>query len=335
MKTLYLHAARDLRLAERPAPDPKAGEVLLRVSAVGLCGSDLHWYEEGEMGPWPLSAPIILGHELAGVAESGELAGKRVAADPAVPCEECDLCKRGLQYVCPDVRFAGGTDFGGLSEYASWPEDYVYPLPEELTDIDGVMLEPLGVAMHALELVSIQPGMSVGVYGCGPIGLLLVKLARLSGAIRVFATDKHPHRVEAARQQGATDVYLADGEEQEAILSATKGQGVDVTFEAAGDNEAVATAVYTCKPCGTVVVVGISKGDDTIIPASNARHKELTIVMAHRMNHMYARAIELALGGGIDLGSLVSHRFPLSEYTHAFDLAARRAGLKVVIDMSE
>jgi len=334
VKTLYLYAARDLRLVERAKPTPGPGEALLTVTAVGLCGSDLHWYAAGQIGIWKLGAPIILGHEFAAVVENGPLTGKRVTVDPAIPCEACEFCERGLQYVCPQVRFAGGADFGALSEHVCWPEHYYYPLPDELTDADGAMLEPLGVALHILELCHIQPGVTVGIYGCGPIGLLLVQLARMAGATRIFATDKLGHRLEAARGYGATDLLLADNREHQAILSATRQRGVDVAFEAAGDNAAVATAVQTCQPCGTVVVVGIAREDEIVLPASAARSKELTVRIAHRMNHIYPRAIALAASGKVDLRSLVSHRFPLSEYARAFDVAVNRAGLKVVIDVN-
>ena len=335
MKTLYLYREHDLRFEDGPTPQPGQGEALVRVTAVGLCGSDLHWYSFGENGSAHLNGPIILGHEFAGIVESGKFAGQHVAVDPAIPCGMCEFCRAGLEHLCPGMRFPGNANFGALSEYVSWPESNLVLLPPELDDADGAMLEPFGVALHTLDLCEIRPGMTVGIYGCGPVGLLLVQLVRLSGATRIFVTDCLPHRLEAARAYGATDTFLADLSEREAIRSATNRRGVDVAIEVAGDLEAVATATETCKPGGTVVLVGIARGDVTAFPATKARHKELTIKLQHRMNHTYPRTIDLAARGMVDLKSIVSHRFPFSASQQAFELAERRDGRKVVIDVDK
>ena len=335
MKTLYLYGPRDLRFGEGPMPQPGEGEALVRVTAVGLCGSDLHWYSEGEIGNAHLDGPIILGHEFSGIVESGKFAGQHVAVDPAIPCGKCEFCREGRENICPDVRFPGNTNFGALTEFVAWPESNLVPLPPELDDADGANLEPFGVALHALDLCEIRPGMTVGIYGCGPIGLLLVQLVRLSGAAQIFATDRLPHRLDRALAYGATDTFLADLSEREAIRAATSRRGVDVAIEVAGDLDAVATATATCKPGGTVVLIGIARGDVTAFPATEARHKELTIMLQHRMNHTYPRTIDLARRGMVDLKSIVSHRFPFSAAQQAFELAARREGVKVVIDVDK
>ena len=335
MKTLYLYGAKDLRFDEGPMPIPGNGEALVQVTAVGLCGSDLHWYSEGEIGDARLNGRIILGHEFAGVVRSGKLDGQRVAVDPAIPCGHCEFCRAGLEHICPDVRFPGNVDFGALTEYVAWPETNLIPLPAELSDADGALLEPFGVALHARDLCEVRPGMTAGVYGCGPIGLLLVQLLHLSGASRIFATDRLPHRLAMARNFGASDVFLANGSEKQAILSATHRRGVDVTFEVAGDLDAVAVATGTCKPGGTVVLIGIAKNDVTAFPATEARHKELTIHLAHRMNQTYPRSIDLVASGRIDLKPLVSHRYTFDQAPQAFELAERREGFKVVIDVNK
>jgi L-iditol 2-dehydrogenase len=335
MKTLYLYGARDLRFGEEPMPQPREGEALVRVTAVGLCGSDLHWYSFAENGSAHLDGPIILGHEFAGIVESGPLAGQHVAVDPAIPCGRCEFCKAGQEHLCPEMRFPGNANFGALTEFVIWPESNLVPLPPGLDDTDGAMLEPFGVALHTLDLCVIRPGMTVGIYGCGPVGLLLVQLVRLSGAARIFATDRLPHRLEAARGYGATDTFLADLSERQAIREATHRRGVDVAIEVAGDLEAVATATETCKPGGTVVLIGIAKGDVTAFPATEARHKELNIRLQHRMNLTYPRTIDMARRGMVDLKSIVSHRFPFQSSVQAFELAERREGLKVVIDVNQ
>lgn len=336
MKTLRLHQVHDLRLADVPIPAPKPGETLLKVTAVGICGSDSHWYTEGGIGGTGLTEPLVLGHEFTAVVESGTRRGQRVAVDPAMPCKKCARCLEGNPNLCPQIRFAGthGVD-GALSEYIVWPSINLYPLPDGMSDAEGTLLEPLGVAMHAVDLGQLPFGASVGVYGCGPVGLLVIQLARLSGASRIFATDIKANRLEAARAMGATDVFLADGGSSEAtrIWMASQSEGVDVAFETAGDNAAVETAVSTARFGGRVVIVGITADDRTTFTASTARRKGLTIMISRRMKFTYPRSIRLVTEGRIDLKPLITHCYPLAEYDQAFKVAEQRAGLKVVIEL--
>ena len=198
------------------------------------------------------------------------------------------------------------------------------------------MLEPLGVAIHAVDLGSVKPGTKVGVFGCGPIGLLVVQLARLMGAALIIATDKLSHRLEAARAFGATSVFQAENGEESREIWATSGEeGVDVAFEAAGENAAVETAVASACPGATVVLVGIPADERTTFKASTARRKGLTIKLCRRMKNTYPRAIRLVEKGLVDVRSLVTHRFPIDEYRQAFTVAERREGLKVVIEPNQ
>jgi L-iditol 2-dehydrogenase len=334
MKVLRLHGMRDLRLHDELEPVPGPGEVLLRVTAVGLCGSDLHWFSEAGIGDAQLQEPLVLGHEFAGVIESGERRGERVAVDPAVPCGVCEFCLEGNPNFCSALRFAGdGTEDGALRQYMAWPAHCLHPLPDSLTDAEGVMLEPLGVAIHAVDLGHLKPGMTVGVFGCGPIGLLVLQLARAAGATHVMATEKLPHRLEAARSLGATAVFqAAGGRESAEVLAATEGKGVDVAFEAAVENEAVETAIEAAKSGARVVLIGIPADDRTAFTASTARRKGLTIKLTRRMKRVYPRAIRLVESGMVDVRPLVTHRFPLEEFDKAFSAAQRREGLKVIIE---
>ena len=332
MKVLRLHNVRDLRLHDEPVPTPIAGESLIRVTAVGLCGSDLHWLGEGAIGDAQLSQPLVLGHEFAGVTADGT----RVAVDPAIPCGQCEFCREGNPNLCAALRFAGhSAQDGALREYVAWQTRLLHTLPDALTDTDGAMLEPLGVALHAVDLGHVKPGMGVGVFGCGPIGLLIVQLARVAGAVTIIATDKLAHRLDAARAFGATAALEATGQEAGEILAMTQRRGIDVAFEAAGDNAAVDAAIAAAKPGARVVLVGIPGDDRTAFTASVARRKGLTIKLSRRMKHTYPRAIELAASGKIDLRSLVTHRFPLAEFQKAFAVAQRREGLKVIVEPSE
>lgn len=329
-----LHATGDLRLHTEPEPEPGPGEVLLRITAVGVCGSDLHWFTEAGIGDARLARPLVLGHEFAGVIESGERRGQRVAIDPAVPCEHCEFCREGNPNLCSDLRFAGhGADDGALRERMAWPARCLHPLPDSLSDADGAMLEPLGVAIHAVDLGHLKPGMAVGVFGCGPIGLLILQLARASGVTQLLATDKFPHRLEAASSLGATATFqVAAGREAEEVWAATSRRGVDVAFEVAGENAAVEAAIGAARPGARVVLVGIPGDDRTAFTASVARRKGLTLKLSRRMKHVYPRATQLVERSVIEVRSLVTHSFPLTEVGQAFAVAQKRTGLKVVVE---
>ncbi|MFL7867823.1 MAG: zinc-binding dehydrogenase [Anaerolineales bacterium] len=339
MKVVRLHAHGELRLHDEPEPAPADGEAMVGVKAVGVCGSDLHWFSGGKIGDAKLEHPLILGHEFAGETKNGQ----RVAVDPAQPCGHCEFCEHGHPNLCENMIFAGhGKTDGALREYASYPPHCLFPLPDSLSYADGALLEPLGVAIHAVDLGKLRAGMSVGVFGCGPIGLLIVQLARLSGASNIIATDILPHRVEAANHFGADHAFLAEAGREleepassivEMIQAATGGRGVDVAFEAAGEQEAVDVSVAAVIPGGKVILVGIPSGDHTSFPASAARRKGLTIKLVRRMKHTYPRAIELVSKGLVDVRSLVTHRFPLEEAANAFAIAQRREGLKTIIEV--
>jgi L-iditol 2-dehydrogenase len=333
VRVLRLHGRGDLRLHEEERPEPQAGETLVRVGAVGLCGSDLHWFGEAAIGETPLTRPLVLGHEFAGVTEDG----RRVAVDPAVPCQTCPLCLEGHPNLCEGIRFAGHADNdGGLREWVAWPERCLVPLPAGLTEADGALLEPLGVALHAADLAHLRPGARVGVFGCGPIGLLIVQVARLCGAGQVVATDlgDRPHRLEAARRLGALAFAAEGGRETRAIRDAVGGRGLDVALEAAGENAAVDAAVEAVRPGARIVLAGIPAEERTSFVAAAARRKGLTLALARRMKHTYPRAIRLVESGQVDLGSVVTHRFPLERGAAAFAVALRREGLKVLVQPS-
>ena len=335
MKVLRLHGVQDLRLHDEPVPQPLQGEVLIRVKAVGICGSDLHWFAEEGIGDARLAKPLVLGHEFAGVIAGGPRQGERVAIDPCITCGKCEFCLHGHPNLCIAHDFAGhGLTDGGMREYLCWPEGFLFALPDNMSDEDGAMLEPLGVALHTIDLGHLRTGMTVGIFGCGPIGLLAIQLARLSGATQVIATDKLPHRLEAAHSVGADLVIQAEAGscESEAVLAATKGRGVDVALEIAGENEAVETAIAAAKPGGCVVLAGIPAEDHTTFTASVARRKGLTLRLVRRMKHTYPRAIRLVEKGLIDVRSIVTACFPIDESEQAFKMANEREGLKIVIN---
>ncbi|MGZ8704054.1 MAG: zinc-dependent alcohol dehydrogenase [Aeromicrobium sp.] len=332
MRALRLHGAGDLRLEDEPPPVPGPGDAVVRVTAVGICGSDLHWYDEAAIGGAMLTRPLVLGHEAAGVIADGPRAGQRVALDPQVPCTECETCAAGRGHLCPNVRFLGhsNTD-GALRELIAWPLLNLVPLPDTIDDPAGSLLEPLGVALHAVRLARIRPGDAVAVLGCGPIGLLLIQLARSAGATTVVATDRLPHRVDVARRLGAIAMVVDGGAERDVLRQATGGRGVDAAIEIAGNDDAIQTAIALSRPAGTVVVAGIPDGDYSTITASIARRKGLDLRFSRRMVHTYRQAIDIVEAGLVDLSVLVSHQFELADYDAAFRTAVRREGLKVIV----
>ena len=328
MRAARLHAVGDLRVADEPAPEVEGlgpGMSLVRVTAVGICGSDLHWWDEGVIGDAKLTHPLVLGHEGAGVIAEGPRRGERVAIDPAIPCETCRACRDGYRNLCYRIRFSGhGETDGMMRELMAWPSALLHPLPDAVSDADGAMLEPLGVAIHSVDLGHLPFAGTASVIGCGPIGLLLIALLRASGARWVLAVEPLTHRREAAARLGADRVC-----DPAAVLDEAR---VDVAFEAAGNDAGVALAMASARPGGRVVLAGIP-GDDMIrFGASLARRKGLTIAMVRRMNEVYPRAISLAERGVVDLASVVTSRSGLGEIRSAFADAARRTGLKAIVE---
>jgi len=331
VKSVRLHGTGDLQIHDEPIPVAGAGEKLVRIKSVGICGSDLHWFAEGSIGDAALERPLVLGHEFAGVTEEGV----RLAIDPAIPCGLCEFCEHGHPNLCVNLIFAGhGKTDGALREWIAWSEKSLFPIPASFSYDEAAMLEPLGIAIHSVDLGKVRPGMSVAVFGSGPIGLLIIQVAKLAGAANIIATDKLEHRVEAAKRFGATEAFLAgEFSALSEIRAATNLRGVDVAFDAAGAQDAVDDAFAAVANGGKVVLAGIPEDDKTSFSASLARRKGLTIKLVRRMKHTYPRAIELVSKGLVDLGSLVTHHFLLEDALEAFRVAQRREGLKVIIEV--
>ena len=341
MRAALLYGPRDLRIEERPDPVIGPGEMLLRVRAVGVCGSDVHIYVHGEIGGTVLQRPLILGHEFSGevVQVVGDVhnlrPGDRVAVDPARNCMTCEFCLKGHPNLCENLHFCGTMpDDGALAEYMAYPARLAYPLPDSISYGEAAVVEPLGIAIHATDLGKLRAGCETAVLGCGPIGLLVIQMARVCGATRIFATDLLDHQLEFARRCGATDVLNAREADPVAwIAEETRGRGVDVAFDAAGAADTPAQAVEMTRRGGTVCLIGIPVEDRTEFRASGARRKGLTIKLVRRMKHIYPRAIALVRRGLVDLQSLLTHEFPLEKTTEAYELVEhyRDGVIKAVI----
>lgn len=345
MQAARLYGPRDMRIETLPDPPPPAAEeVQMRVTAVGVCGSDLHTWAHGEIGDTKLQGPLILGHEFAGVieavgAEVTHLAvGQRVAVEPAQSCGQCEYCQIGHPHLCLRLHFCGlWPDDGALCERMNFPAEGCFPIPDSISDSDAAMLEVLGIAIHAVDLGKVRPARSVAVLGCGPIGLAIIQMAQVAGASPIYATDRLPHRLEAAKRYGADETFNVDHvNATEEILQRSDGLGVHVAFEAAWADATVEQAATITRPAGRVVLVGIPAEDKLLMRASIPRRKGLTVLFSRRMKFTYPRAIELAKRGDVDLTSLVSHRFPLEETAQAFNLAETYGDgvLKAVVEMS-
>lgn len=343
MKALRLYDPRDLRLDEVPRPEPGPGEALVRVRAVGVCGSDVHYYLDGRIGDIVTPFPFVLGHECAGEVVAlgpgveGPRVGARVAIDPAIPCGRCEVCLDGHPNCCPDVRFLSTPPLSGaLAEYIVHPARLCLPLPGGLDFADGAMLETLGVAIHAVGLAKLQPGDTVAVLGAGPIGLLVLQVALCSGASAAYVSEPIPARRALAAKLGAADVCDPGAEEAaEWLLARTGRRGVDVAIEAAWGGEAVGQAVHMARYAGRVVLIGIPRDDRVTFSASAARRKGLTILVSRRMKHVYPRAMALVERGAVDVRAIISHRVPLERAGEGFELvAALQDGVvKVVVEM--
>jgi L-iditol 2-dehydrogenase len=321
--------------------------VLLRVTAVGICGSDLHTYQDARIGDTALQAPLTLGHEFAGVVEAvgpGALdghfqplqVGARVAVDPAQPCGRCEMCERGHPNLCWRLHFCGlYPDDGSLCQWMHIPAHTCFAVPDALDDAAAAMLEPLGIAIHAVDLARIRVAESLAIVGAGPIGLLIAQLARLSGADPIFVSDRLGWRLDLARRLGALPLNYDQADPVRAVLEATGGRGVDVAFEAAWADHSVQQAAEMARMGGRLVLVGIPGDDRLMLKHSTARRKGLTIRMARRMQHSYPRAISLAVRGAVDLQGLISHRLPLAQAPEAFALnvAYRDQVVKIMIDI--
>jgi L-iditol 2-dehydrogenase len=337
MRAARLHGIRDLRLEDLPRPAPGPGEVLLRIASVGVCGSDVHYYTEGRIGDQVVTDPIVMGHEFsAWVAELGPgverdlKLGQLVAVEPAIPCGTCEPCRHGHPNLCPNVRFCGTPPVDGVfAQYAVMPVENCFPLPPAFSAVEGAMLEPLGVAIHAVDLAHLRPGHTVAVLGAGPIGLLIAAVARAAGASEVLMTEPLGYRREFALDylgDAALDPYPgADADYTDVvdeIVDLTGGRGVDVAFEAAGAEETPDQCAGVARRGGKAIVAGIPTDDRMTFTASKARHRGLTIKLVRRMKHTYPRAIRLVEGGLVDVEPLATHLFPLERIAEAFDMVA-------------
>lgn len=331
MRAVVIHAARDLRVEDRPAGEPGSGQVRVRIRAGGICGSDLHYFQHGGFGAIRVKHPMVLGHEVAGVVESvgagvtGLAPGQAVAVNPSLPCGRCRFCQEGAQQHCLDMRFYGSAMRdphvdGGFREALVCEAAQAVPLPEGLDTTTAAFAEPLAVCLHAARQAGPLLGRRVLVTGCGPIGALAIAAARLGGAREVVATDLTDAPRSVALRMGA-DRFHADADAL-AAYACDKGF-FDVAMEASGSPRALLGILPVLKPGGTIVQIGI--GSDAPVPMSVLAAKEITWRGTFRFHAEFAMAVEALAKRAIDVAPLLTDRFPIDRAIEAFELAGDRS----------
>lgn len=330
MRSVQLVAPRTLELRDISLPaDPGPHQVLVQLKAVGLCGSDMHWYLDGRIGPVLAGYPQILGHEPVGEVQAvgkevrSVKPGDRVVVEPTVSCGHCEYCLIGQHNYCSRSYFMGSPQAHGFFlEYATVPEHNVTLVPSDFSDARATLIEPVAVMVNMLDKTPIRCGDTVAVLGAGPIGMLCAATARMAGASRIFIADRVSHRLSLAVQMGA-DVAINNTQDaiEAAILDQTNGRGVDVTIDAAASPETINAGMAITRSGGTFVLVGIPSDPSIVVELNVAMAKELRIHTVKRSNHRAEAAIGLLKTGRIpDL--VVTHELPLEQASKAFEMVA-------------
>jgi L-iditol 2-dehydrogenase len=343
MRAAVLQKTLHLTIESRKRPEPHRGEVLIRVKAVGVCGSDVHYYTHGRIGPFIVERPMILGHEMAGIIEAvgpevaEERIGEAVAVEPGIPDRVCEFCRMGRYNLCPNISFMATPPYdGALTDYVVVPADFAFRLPKHLSLDEGALMEPLSVGVYAIHRSGLKAGQSVAIIGAGPIGLVTLQVARAAGAGSISVLDLDPGRLSTAKKLGATTVVNSKEESpEEQIRTLTKGRGVDIVFDAAGSPNTAALAVHLTRRGGRVVMIGFPLEDNFPYPLVSGMAKEIDIVTIFRYANVYQSSIDLVATGRVDLKSLITHRFPLEQTEKALQLSDRREDgvVKAMVDV--
>jgi L-iditol 2-dehydrogenase len=341
MKAAVLQKPLHVTIEELPVPEPGPGEVLVKVMAVGVCGSDVHYYEHGRIGPYVVRKPIILGHECSGIVVGcGEGAtrfaiGDRVAVEPGVTCGRCKYCKEGRYNLCPDVKFLATPPVdGAFVQYLVHREDFLYPIPDSLSFEEAALNEPFSVGIHALNRAGFRPGESVAVIGLGPVGLMAVAAARAFGAGMIVGCDREANRVQAALELGATHAIAASGDAAEEIIRLSGGTGVDVALETAGHPSAVQTAIASLARGGRLSIVGLPQDPEVRLNVPFICDNEIDIYGIFRYANTYPSGVRFLSSGSLTgIPSLITDRYSLEQAGDALHRAMtnKQGSLKVMV----
>lgn len=328
-----------VELLSRPMPEPGYSDVLMRVRAVTLCGSDLHIFK----GKHPAAAlPVSVGHEIAGeVLAVGDgvtriRVGDRVAVEPVIACGACHFCQRGQYHLCTEISFQYRRGQGGLATHFCAPERWVHRLPERASYAEGALLEPLSVALHALRVSGLRFGQSCAIFGAGAIGLLLLQVARLAGAEPVFVVDLRPFRLAQAVELGATAALdNRQGNAVEQIIDMTQGLGVEMAFEAVGLPVTLWQTLQSLRKGGRATLLGLFEQADVSLPANIFVQREISLVGSQGYNWNFQEAALMLEARRVDLLGMITHRFPLENVQAAFELLAdpNAEAVKILVEV--
>lgn len=327
MKTAVMTDIKKVRIEEREKPVPKEGEVLVKVEYVGICGSDLHYYESGRIGNFIVEPPFVLGHEAGGtVVEVGSgvthlKAGDRVALEPGKTCGHCEHCKEGKYNLCEDVIFFATPPVDGVfQEYVAHEAGLCFKLPDNVSTLEGALVEPLSVGLHAAMQGGAHIGQTAVVTGAGCIGLVSLLALKAMGVSRVIVVDVIDKRLQKAKELGAD--YVINGKEQDTVAEIkrlTEGKGCDLSIETAGTQITASQLIQASKKGATIVFVGYSASGEMTLPIGMALDKELTFKTVFRYRNIYPMAIEAIAAGKIRIKDIVTDYFELDDIQHAMD----------------
>jgi L-iditol 2-dehydrogenase len=329
MKSVVLTGIRRAEVREDPTPRiQKDTDVLLRIGAVGVCGSDVHYYDTGRIGSQVVKYPYRVGHECSATVEEVGSAvaslkpGDRVAVDPAAWCNDCDQCRVGRFHTCRNLTFLGtpGQADGCFCEYIVMPEASCFPVKPSTSLEQAALVEPLSIGVYAVQQSIPLAGARVGILGCGPIGLSVMLAAQLQGPERFFVTDKINDRLGVARRAGAHWAGNPDDEDVVAAISSQEPLLLDVVFECCGQQDALDQAVELLKPGGKLMLIGIPQVDRVSFSIDQIRRKEICIQNVRRQNECVQTALDLLESGKIDADFMITHRFGLEQTQQALDL---------------
>lgn len=327
MKVAVMEGIGKMGYIERPIPTPKANEVLVKLEYVGICGSDMHYYETGAIGAYVVEPPFVLGHEPGGVVVAvGEdvkhlQVGDRVALEPGKTCGHCEFCRTGRYNLCPDVVFFATPPVDGVfQEYVAHEADLCFKLPENVSTLEGALIEPLAVGFHAANQGGAHAGQVAVVMGAGCIGLVSMMALKAEGVSKVYVVDIMQKRLEKALELGADGVINGKDEDVvEAILKLTNGAGCDLAIETAGTEITTRQCIHMTKKGATIVLVGYSKSGEMTLPLSLALDKELTFKTVFRYRHIYPMAIDAVAAGKVNLKGIVTDLFDFDHIQEAMD----------------
>jgi L-iditol 2-dehydrogenase len=327
MRAGVLAGVESVRVEERERPTPGPEEVLVRMRRVGICGSDVHYWEHGRIGEFVVEDDLVLGHEPAGeVVATGERVagvepGTRVAVEPGIPCRRCDYCSRGAYNLCPSIEFmATPPHDGAFVEYVAWPADLVYELPASVSIGAGAFCEPLSVCLEACRRGDVGVTDTVLVTGCGPIGLLAASVADARGAGEVLVSDVVPEKLDRARRRGVDRAFdVSETDLATAVDEHTDGAGVDVVIEASGAPAAVRSTVEAVRRGGTVVLVGLPHEDEVPLDVVGVVTAGIDVHGSFRFENTFPAAIDLLASGAVDVEGLVDFTAPLDDLGEAFE----------------